>query len=67
MNDGAAKECTDDATGDSLDSVLCAVQAAWAFTKRAENYGIPTNADPLEGWICDPETWQSESLGQATT
>lgn len=44
----------DDPTGDSLDAVLGAVQAAWAARRPA--YGIPAEADPLEGWICDPLT-----------
>jgi hypothetical protein len=43
-----------DDNGDFLDSVMCAVQAAWAYRRRDEGYGIPTNADPLEGWIADP-------------
>jgi hypothetical protein len=47
--------CIDDGSGDALDAVLCAVQAAIAClsTKAAgdENYGIPDDADPLEGWI----------------
>lgn len=41
-----------DRTGDTLDAVLCAVQAAWAAT--TPNYGIPPDCDPLEGWIVDP-------------
>ena len=44
----------DDSTGDQLDAVLCAVQATWAWLKRNEGYGIPENADLLEGWIIDP-------------
>jgi hypothetical protein len=40
-----------DATGDRLDAVLCAMQAAWAYQRRAENYGLPVHIDPLEGWI----------------
>jgi hypothetical protein len=43
-----------DPTADALDSLLCAVQAAWAYTKRDENYGIPPECDPDEGWILDP-------------
>jgi len=44
----------DDARGDSLDAVLCLVQAAWA--QRAHEagqprYGLPAQMDPLEGWI----------------
>jgi hypothetical protein len=40
-----------DATGDRLDAVLCAMQAAWAWQRRTKNYGLPANVDPLEGWI----------------
>ena len=43
----------DDASGDSLDAVLCMVQAAWAHTQHAAgdaHYGLPV-CDPLEGWI----------------
>jgi len=39
---------------DALDSLLCAVQAAWSHTKRDENYGVPPECDPDEGWIMDP-------------
>lgn len=44
----------DDASGDSLDAVLCMVQAAWAQTRHAQgakHYGLPEHMDPLEGWI----------------
>jgi hypothetical protein len=49
----------DDSSGDRLDALLCAIQAAWAFLHRDENYGIPhDNAKivdiELEGWIVDP-------------
>ena len=43
----------DDASGDSLDAVLCMVQAAWAQAQHAAGhgqYGLP-ECDPLEGWI----------------
>lgn len=43
----------DDASGDSLDAVLCMVQAAWACVQHAAgdpHYGLPA-CDPLEGWI----------------
>jgi hypothetical protein len=65
MNDNDAKQCVDDCTGDLLDSVLCAVQAAWAYGKRSENYGIPVSANPLEGWICDPDTFRESVLNKA--
>jgi hypothetical protein len=43
-----------DASGDSLDAVLCMVQAAWAAQRHAQGdalYGLPSDLDPLEGWI----------------
>lgn len=44
----------DDASGDGLDAMLAAVQAGWAYTQRDHNYGVPPDANPLEGWITDP-------------
>jgi hypothetical protein len=44
----------DDASGDSLDAVLCMLQAAWAQTQHAQGvprYGLPAEMDSLEGWI----------------
>ena len=43
--------CVDDPSGDSLDAVLCLLQAAWAWQRRAERYGLPAAVDPVEGWI----------------
>lgn len=40
-----------DASGDRLDAVLCALQTAWAWQRRSDNYGLPSRIDPLEGWI----------------
>ncbi len=40
-----------DASGDSLDAVLCMLQAAWAQRQGAPLYGLPEDMDPLEGWI----------------
>jgi hypothetical protein len=40
-----------DGSGDSLDAVLCLVQAAWAAREGPPNYGLPAELDPLEGWI----------------
>lgn len=40
--------------GDELDAVLCAIQAAWAYTQRDAGYGIPPDCDAVEGWIVDP-------------
>ena len=41
-----------DPTGDALDALLCAIQAAWA--SQQPEYGIPAGCDPAEGWIVDP-------------
>lgn len=38
-----------DGSGDTLDAVACAVQAAWAL--RQPRHGIPEGVDPVEGWI----------------
>jgi hypothetical protein len=40
--------------GDMLDALLCAIQAAWAYTQRNNNYGIPPDCEKDEGWIVDP-------------
>ena len=42
---------TTDGTGDTLDCVLCLVQAAWAWMRRDAGYGLPLHIDPVEGWI----------------
>ena len=39
----------DDASGDRLDAVLCLVHAAWAAAQPG--YGMPSDLDPVEGWI----------------
>lgn len=44
----------DDAKGDSLDAVLCMMQAAWGQIQHDQGaplYGLPTHLDPIEGWI----------------
>ena len=41
----------DDASGDSLDAVLCLMQAAWAAQQGGPRYGLPPEMDTLEGWI----------------
>ena len=41
----------DDGSGDTLDAIICATQAAWAWQRRASNYGLPPDAPAAEGWI----------------
>jgi hypothetical protein len=53
MTDEMAEELVDDAMGDELDAVLCAVQAGWAYLGRENGYGIPGGCDRGEGWIVD--------------
>lgn len=40
----------DDASGDWLDALLCAVLSAWSWQRRSQDYGLPPH-DALEGWI----------------
>ncbi|MEO8485634.1 MAG: DUF429 domain-containing protein [Betaproteobacteria bacterium] len=46
-----AKAAIDDASGDTLDAIACAVQAAWGAQRAGARYGLPTRIDPVEGWI----------------
>jgi len=48
---GAAlkKRVLADGSGDLLDALICAVQAAWAATRP--RYGLPPEAFSGEGWI----------------
>lgn len=50
----APVELVNDPGADDLDALLCAVQAAWGWNRRARGYGAPPRIDRLEGWICDP-------------
>ena len=50
----ANPEICNDPSGDQLDTLLCAMQAAWAWSNRDNGFGAPQNLDPLEGWIADP-------------
>jgi hypothetical protein len=43
------KRVVEDPSGDSLDALLCAVQAAWGASQP--NYGLPHRVPRCEGWI----------------
>jgi hypothetical protein len=45
------RRAVDDGSGDTLDALICAVQAAWGWRRRRSNYGLPETAPPGEGWI----------------
>ena len=55
MSDEDAEACIADYSGDQLDSILCAIQAAWSYKRRDAGFGISPSVDPTEGWIVDPE------------
>ena len=54
LTDEQAQRLVEEPMGDELDAVLCAIQAAWAYTQRDKNYGILGACDAVEGWIVDP-------------
>ncbi|MFW5833150.1 MAG: DUF429 domain-containing protein, partial [Pseudomonadota bacterium] len=60
LSEAQAEDLVADAKGDRLDAVLCAVQAAWASRQR--RYGMPDDADSVEGWIADPHTREASPI-----
>ena len=62
LSDEQIKLCIEEPSADLLDSILCAIQATWAYTQKNNHYGIPAECDPLEGWIVDPAMEQKGSL-----
>ncbi|TAF99220.1 MAG: DUF429 domain-containing protein [Betaproteobacteria bacterium] len=54
ISSALAAESVADGSGDTLDSILCAVQAAWGAMRQINGdarCGIPLTADDFEGWI----------------
>ena len=49
----------EDGTGDHLDALLCAVQAAWAWRNRVSDFGLSAPICPSEGGIADPMLLQN--------
>lgn len=49
LSPAQCEQLVEDASGDSLDAVLCLMQAAWAGSRPG--WGLPAAIDPLEGWI----------------
>ena len=54
LDDGWTEEFVRDPSADALDSLLCAVQAAWSYSMKARGWGVPDDCDRDEGWIIDP-------------
>ena len=50
----APEKLADDPGADDLDALICAVQAAWGYSRAGSQYGAPASLDRLEGWIADP-------------
>jgi len=48
---GLAQAAIDDASGDTLDAIACAMLTGWAAGRTSSNYGLPARIDPVEGWI----------------
>ena len=55
MNSSWRERFVEEPTADALDSLLCAAQAAWAYTQRNEGWGVPEECNRDEGWILDPQ------------
>jgi hypothetical protein len=45
------RRMVDDPSGDSIDAVICAVQASSGQQCGGPRYGLPSDVDPIEGWI----------------
>lgn len=56
----ADKSLAEDPTGDELDALICAIQAAWAWTQRYNGFVATSDVDALEGWIADPSAKQQD-------
>ena len=59
-----ARRLVEDPGADLLDAQICAVQAAWAWSRRASGYGIRPDADRLEGAIADPGLLETEGYAR---
>ncbi|WP_376795860.1 DUF429 domain-containing protein [Thermogemmatispora sp.] len=76
LGESSRTVCLNDSSGDYLDALLCAVQAAWAARMSgAANAATPEQArrslsallpacDPNEGWIFDPALAASPGGGE---
>lgn len=51
LNPKLKRQLVEDASGDSLDAAICAVQAAWGWRRRRRNFGLAGRIESCEGWI----------------
>lgn len=49
--EAVARRTIDDPSGDSIDSVICALQASKGQQYGGPHYGLPSDVDSIEGWI----------------
>lgn len=59
------REILRDGSGDLLDALICATQAAWAALRP--NYGLPAEGLCGEGWIVSASAPKSSNLGSTVT
>lgn len=61
---GMAETLADEPQADRLDAMLCAMQAAWAWSQRERGFGM--SGDPVvvqtEGWIADPSLFDGDAV-----
>ncbi|MBW9271482.1 MAG: hypothetical protein K1566_17735 [Candidatus Thiodiazotropha sp. (ex. Lucinisca nassula)] len=50
----APMSLVDDPGADTLDALLCAIQAARDWRQKDSGFDAPDELDALEGWIADP-------------
>lgn len=53
---GLLARLIDDASGDTLDATIAAMQAGWSLSRQDRRFGLPRRIDPLEGWIATVPT-----------
>lgn len=48
---GVRELAIEDGSGDTLDAIAAAAQAAWGAQRAGANFGLPGQVDRLEGWM----------------
>ena len=51
LDSATRQQLVDEPGADRLDAVLAMVLAAWGWSRRNVGWGLPSDLDPLEGWI----------------
>lgn len=61
LSSSLRSQALEDASGDSLDALLAMLQAASAWMRCEQGFGLPPDFDPLEGWIMSVEPLESRT------